>query len=435
MLEVVDLRRFASRYAVRSSDVVVPYSRIAREPGGTVIEHDLLGQMPLHVLAGDKRLYVANTVKDLMWVPGYRYEDVQVVRHGTRLRCADDGSIETESTFDYHAWCPRDFEERKIGGVEYTAAYVRARLERVTSDLLEAQPTPGCLLSGGVDSMIVCYLTSLKRAKTQAYTLGLSSKVEDVALASEYAKAFKVDHHIVATDSEDIVEAFSESVWRSEIYHLYNVYCAVGMVLLGRHLRGLNTEFAMSGEGANEAFGDYHNWEVTSTDGKKHVIQHTNVEVFNSPEGRHAYVWGNKRAEARNLFNKQLGTGLAKHGVSRMYKPMYEYGVQLLSPFMDLGVLKMIACIGASELAGVGGKPGFMGLVFAEDIRKGQIPGEFFANRKKTRLQDASVEGRGGITETLLERGFDQAKVIAIFNTAFGANVANHARFVETELL
>ena len=89
----------------------------------------------------------------------------------------------------------------------------------------------------------------------------------------------------------------------------------------------------------------------------------------------------------------------------------------------------VIASIPSEVLTQVGGKPGFMREVFRHDIRARKIPEEFFANKKKTRLQDANADGSGGITEILQDSGFTQQRTLEIYNELFHANVKDDNRF------
>jgi len=96
--------------------------------------------------------------------------------------------------------------------------------------------------------------------------------------------------------------------------------------------------------------------------------------------------------------------------------------------------MKIIANIPSKILDDIGSKAGFMRMVFDEEVSTGKIPERFFAV-KKIRFQDASEGGEGGITGTLLNQGYNQEKLIEIFNDVFRAHVEARSHLTETILV
>ena len=108
------------------------------------------------------------------------------------------------------------------------------------------------------------------------------------------------------------MKAYANAVKVSESFHLYNVYCAIGMDLLGSKLTDLGIKNAFCGEAMNEAVGDYKDWIVYDPIAKTDVlIQKINSERLQNVKERILYVWGNSSDKGK--YNRQLGTGLAKH--------------------------------------------------------------------------------------------------------------------------
>jgi asparagine synthetase B (glutamine-hydrolysing) len=252
--------------------------------------------------------------------------------------------------------------------------------------------------------------------------------------AYEIAKAFGLDHKIVNVTKREIVSCVKKAVSDSEIYHIYNVFCAVGMHKLAPVLKNDGFKYVFTGEGGNEAFGDYRDWITTDFKTKKKVILQKISRDFNEPKGREAYIWGNLTSELQGRYNVQLGSGLGKHGGSRMYKPMFKKGIYLLSPYLEKDIMKILANIPSKILETVGGKAGFMKMVFSNEIKEGKIPEKFFAVQK-VRFQDASKGGENGITGTLLAAGFNQEKLIKIFNGVFRAHITARPHLKKTILV
>ena len=290
-------------------------------------------------------------------------------------------------------------------------------------------------MSGGIDSMSIAYIVSTLCKNVTAYTIEVASQQStDLVRAYQITKTFGINHKIINVSEKEILNCVEEAVKDSEIYHMYNVFCAVGMHKLANVLKDDGIKYVFTGEGGNEAFGDYHDWIVVDPETKKELVLQRTSKDFNEPAGREAYIWGNLLAEAQGRYNIQLGSGLGKHGGSRMYKPMFKNGVYLLSPYFEKLIMKIIANIPFEILEKIGGKPGFMKMVFADEINSGKIPEELF-EVKKIRFQDASDGGEGGITGTLLSHGYNQKKLIKIFNNIFRANIKPLPHLKETILI
>ncbi len=391
---------------------------------------DWIGEMPLHYMIIDSKVYFANFIEDLINIEGYDYEKVTSLNR-SQVLTIQNGIICQNLYYNFN----KDIKPSDYSRLNAIAKNIRDQLDDSTKVRYGRVNNHGCaiLLSGGIDSMSIAYLTS-RLSKIPAYTLQIGEKEStDVVRAKMITKYFGIEHRIVKVNKEDIIKQMQNSVKSSEIYHLYNVFCAVGMDILAKKLKSDGIDYVFTGEGGNECFGDYYDWIIKSNG--KDVILQTTSKDFETPEGREAYVWGNLAAERAGRYNKQLGSGLGKHGCSRMYKPMYKQGVTLISPYFDKKIMKTLANIPTSILKQIGGKPGFMSLVFSKDIEDKEIPVNFF-DVKKIRLQDASEsESDSGITETLLKQGFNQAKTIAIYNNIFKSNVREQLHMKETILI
>jgi hypothetical protein len=194
------------------------------------------------------------------------------------------------------------------------------------------------------------------------------------------------------------------------------------MHLMGEIMKKRGFEVAFCGEAVNEAIGDYHDWTITDPQNRNEIVlQKINSERLEKIEERIAYTWG-KSVDA-GLYNKQLGTGLAKHAGSRMYKPFHFHGLHLESPYYDRTVLQNIVSISPETLKRIGGKPGLFMRIFKRDLQKLGIPKDLILNCKKVRFQDASEGGEGGITSVLYRKGMDQKRAIELFNRLFESHL------------
>ncbi len=383
---------------------------------------DWIGEVPLHYAISGENIYFANFVSDLLsYLPNLTYNGVVAVNRSEVIEInAKTKSLAKHLYYNFN----KEKNDADYRNLKEVAEKVHSRLfEAVKIRLPKNAKKTALLLSGGIDSMSIAYIISALNSNVTAYTIEVASQEStDLIRAYKIAKAFGLDHKIINVTKREIIGCVKKAVADSEIYHIYNVFCAIGMHKLAHVLKNDGIKYVFTGEGGNEAFGDYRDWVVVDPKTQKKLILQKTAKDFNEPKGREAYVWGNLVAESRMRYNVQLGSGLGKHGGSRMYKPMFKKGIYLLSPYLEKDIMKILANIPSKILGQVGGKAGFMKMAFDREIKDGKIP-EIFFDVQKIRFQDASKNGEGGITGTLLGAGVDQEKLIKIFNGIFRAHI------------
>lgn len=400
------------------------------------LARDWIGELPMHVLATAEGFFVANTIgaiKDA--TPSiYSYAYVRSFRQAycqeIDLTDADPTCVsvtmrpmETKLYSDFGALVEHASVEIDYDLSASVLAHFRSLL--FNSVQKRAQSTvklQAVLLSGGLDSFTVALAMKVLGIPFEAYTLCVGNGGEDVIMAADFARRFDIKHHLIQVSTDEVVAAFEDGIVAGECYPIYNLYCAVGMVLMARGLAAMDVRSAFCGEGVNEAVGDYKSWEVNDAiSGGTVTLQRINNERLQQVEERQAMVWGHPHDKGK--YNKQLGTGLAKHAGSRMVKPFLHTGLTLECPYYDSQLMARMVAIPPDILNSIGGKPGLVFATFEQDLKKLGIGKELIEACKKVRFQDASEGGKGGITEALLAAGCNQQKAIEIFNRKFGANL------------
>lgn len=398
------------------------------------LARDWIGELPFHILATPKSIIIANTIGAIRDAAAeqYAYSYIRAFpqAHVQELDLAEADPECVALTMrpqDPHLYCDFGALVHQAGfdvGYELgrsTAEYLRSLLFGSITRRARALPQPlAVLLSGGLDSFSIALAMRASEIRFEAYTLSVNGAGDDVSMAAEFARRLGVTHHVIRVESEDVVRTFEQAIVASECYPLYNVYCAAGMLLMAQGLKRMGVHAAFCGEAVNEAVGDYKDWEVVDPrTGGRIILQHINSTRLQRTEERKLLVWGHPRDKGK--FNKQLGSGLAKHAGSRMVKPFLAHGLELECPYYDPQLLAHLVAVPAEVLHELGGKPGVVAAVFERDLKKFGIGRDLIESCKKVRLQDASEGGRGGITAALLEAGYDQRRAIEIFNHEFGA--------------
>jgi asparagine synthetase B (glutamine-hydrolysing) len=412
------------------------------ENGVIFLCRDWIGEVPLHYYLTDDSIIVANCISDIQTYLGdeeWHYEFVRVVpqahalvfdtkeqyifgRHIRniwtiidRLLYYDFAKISIESS--NHAT-----EQILPKSIDAIYLSLKASIEQRFAAHDKDRPI-AMLLSGGIDSLTVAYFLSKLAPNAIAYTLSVGENGgHDAVRAREIASHFGMQSRTIRVTANNLVSLYTDAVRVSELYHMPNVYCALGMLLLGKALKADGIKTAFCGEGVNEALGDYHDWVIRDpVTHEERLLQRVDDRQLSQTKGRIRYVWGRTHQEGR--FNLQLGSGLAKHGVGRMIKPFLNPGIELECPYFDPELMRWLVSISQSSLETLGGKPGLMAKVFASEIKSGEIPEHFILDSQKIRLQDSSELGEGGITPILLGAGLDQEETISIFNRLFGAHL------------
>ncbi len=389
---------------------------------------DWAGEMPLHYMMTERRVTVANSLRHLQSAePAYEYRWVRALPHARHqifglpsLDPVDRVIPEPAAAYDQMTAAILE-RSRGSSSVERILEEATCAFRCGLEQRLQTAPSRAhvaVLLSGGLDSFAVALSLVDLGVPIKTYTLTLDPSEGDGQRAVELAQALCVEHETVRITKRQVLARFESAIRAAEIYHLYNVYCAVGIVLLADHIRQAGESAVFCGEGMNELVGDYTDWVVEQPGAGRTVLQCVPRRPLNEVSGRVQYFWGSPLETGKG--NLQLGTGLAKHGVSRMVKPMLEQDITLECPYLEPGFAKRILSLNGAEIHELGGKPGLMEHLMDGAIRRRSIDRRLFRDSFKTRLQDG---GATNITTLLLGAGKGQQRAIEIFNAEFKSSL------------
>jgi asparagine synthetase B (glutamine-hydrolysing) len=400
------------------------------------LARDWIGELPLHLLATPRGILVANTIAAIRRTAAehYAYAYVRAFpqAHVQELDLSEADRecialtmrpLDPQLYSDFGSLVHQADLDMGYEIDRRTAEHLRGLLFGSIDRRARTLPQPlAVLLSGGLDSFSIALAMRASGLRFDAYTLSVDGAGDDVSMAIEFARRLGATHHVIRVASEDVVRIFEQAIVASECYPLYNVYCAAGMLLMAQGLKQVGVHSAFCGEAVNEAVGDYTDWKVVDPrTGRPVVLQRINSTRLQRTEERQLLVWGHPRDKGK--YNKQLGSGLAKHACSRMVKPFLAHGLKLECPYYEPQLLAHLVAIPSEVLHELGGKPGLVATVFDRELKQFGIDRSLIESCTKVRLQDASEGGRGGITSVLLGAGCDQRRAIETFNREFGATL------------
>lgn len=136
----------------------------------------------------------------------------------------------------------------------------------------------GCLLSGGIDSSLICALVSkhYKFKKLHTFSIGLKNS-PDLIYAKKVADYLGTNHHEIILTEEDVINSVEEVIYALESYDVTTVRASIGNYLIGKYIKK-NTycKVIFNGDGADEVFGSY-KWLSKITDPKEFHEENTKL--------------------------------------------------------------------------------------------------------------------------------------------------------------
>ena len=118
-----------------------------------------------------------------------------------------------------------------------------------------------CLLSGGLDSSLICALVNQyynnREHRLETYSIGLEGS-EDLKYARIVADYLKTDHHEIIISEQDFFDAIPEVIKVIESYDTTTIRASVGNYLIAKHIsKNSNAKVIFNGDGADELMGGY----------------------------------------------------------------------------------------------------------------------------------------------------------------------------------
>lgn len=118
----------------------------------------------------------------------------------------------------------------------------------------------GCLLSGGLDSSVLCRLASRSQPVT-TIACGLLDGSADLLAARRVAEALDTDHHEELIDPAYLRALAVDVVSATASFEPWLVLGGIGTLAASRAAARLGLKVLLSGEGADELFGGYRDFD------------------------------------------------------------------------------------------------------------------------------------------------------------------------------
>ena len=214
------------------------------ETDSFIAARDPIGIRPLYygydkkgviMFASEAKNLVGLCERIMPFPPGHYYADGKFVRY------ADLTTVTEYSKDDLDTVCKK-IREKLITGVEKR---------------LDADAPLGFLLSGGLDSSLVCAISAkLLGKKIRTFAIGMNEDAIDLKYAREVADYIHSDHTEVIITKDDVIENLETVIALLGTYDITTIRASMGMYLVCKAIHEqTDVRVLLTGEISDELFG------------------------------------------------------------------------------------------------------------------------------------------------------------------------------------
>lgn len=122
---------------------------------------------------------------------------------------------------------------------------------------LDSDAPIGFLLSGGLDSSLVCSIaTKILKKPIETFAIGMEKDAIDLKYAKEVADYLKTNHHEVIITRDDVISSLEEVIYNLATYDITTIRASVGMYLLCKYIHeNTDIKVLLTGEISDKLFG------------------------------------------------------------------------------------------------------------------------------------------------------------------------------------
>ncbi len=209
-----------------------------------IAARDPIGIRPLYygydgngviIFASEPKNLVGLTDKIMPFPPGHYYKSGKFVCY------CDITKVEDVINDDIEKIC-ENIHDKLVKGVE----------KRLVADA-----KVGFLLSGGLDSSLVCSIASKKsKVPIKTFAIGMSEDAIDLKYAKEVADYIKSDHQEIIITKEDVLSSLENVIYILGTYDITTIRASIGMYLICKAIHEkTDIRVLLTGEISDELFG------------------------------------------------------------------------------------------------------------------------------------------------------------------------------------
>lgn len=141
--------------------------------------------------------------------------------------------------------------------VETVCKGIHDRLIAAVDKRLDSDAPVGFLLSGGLDSSLVCAIAQSRQEKPiETFAIGMDTDAIDLKYAREVADYIGSNHHELTMSKEEGLDALEEVIAELATYDITTIRASMGMYLICKKIRATSdVRVLLTGEISDELFG------------------------------------------------------------------------------------------------------------------------------------------------------------------------------------
>lgn len=279
------------------------YSLVLKHGDKFIAIKDPVGCNPLYIAEDSKNMIFASELKAF---PKYM-ESIWILPPGCAFIFDRNKDLKELARFyNYDSLLKRSQHlERDLQSITQRIRFI---LTESVKNAMNIKGSVGALMSGGLDSSIICALALQQNPKIPLFTIGVKDS-EDVKHAKLFSRQYPdIEHYIYSISFEDIKRAVPSVIESLETFDAALIRSAVPMYILCSKIQN-KIDVLLTGEGADELFGGYEYL-------KKMKHNQLNLELL-------------------KLLDVEHATGL-----QRVDRIPYTFGIEARAPFFDLPLVE-----------------------------------------------------------------------------------------------
>ncbi len=148
-------------------------------------------------------------------------------------------------------------KEAKHFDIDEVTKNIKELLIEGVNKRLDADAPVGFLLSGGLDSSLVCSIASKKLNKPlETFAIGMEKDAIDLKYAKEVADYLHTNHHEIIITRDDVISSLKEVIYLLGTYDITTIRASMGMYLICKAIHETtDIKVLLTGEISDELFG------------------------------------------------------------------------------------------------------------------------------------------------------------------------------------